>query len=575
MFDRRLLGLWASARGLITVNVVLGLAVTASYAAAGLAIAEILGQVFGRPDWPRILLLAGVVVALQALRAGLLWGREVSGTAAAGAVKQAVRARLYRRLLGLGPGYLSTARTGSVKTTLVDGVEFLDKYYGVFLPQLVVSLLGAAALAIYITIIDPGVGAVVIICAILVPVVPRVSSRWVQGPLDRWLTHYYRMSAESLDAIQGMTTLKAFNAHERRVAELRTQWQDNAKASVGLVASVGVYEALVGVAVTVGTALSVGIGALRLTEGHLGMTELFIILLLSRECFRPLADLQRAFHSAYQAPAAAEGIFALLDAPPVISGTAPSANPTGPVASLCFDNVTLRYRPEAAPALDGLSFAVQPGETVAVVGRSGAGKTTLVSLLLRFFDPDRGTVSIGGTDVRHIPVEELRRHVAVVSQDTYLFHGSVADNLRLARPDATHAELEAAATAAHAHGFITALPQGYDTLIGERGLTLSGGERQRLAIARALLKDAPILVLDEATASVDAASEAAIQAALDVLTAQRTTLVIAHRLSTVRGADRIVVLDHGRAAETGPPAELSDRAGGAYARLVASQGATR
>lgn len=205
------------------------------------------------------------------------------------------------------------------------------------------------------------------------------------------------------------------------------------------------------------------------------------------------------------------------------------------------------------------------------MGRSGAGKTTIVSLLLRFFDVDSATVAIGGTDVRALGVERLRGRIAVVSQDTFLFHASVAENLRIARPEATEADLERAARAAHAHDFISALPQGYETVIGERGLKLSGGERQRLSIARALLKDAPILVLDEAPSSVDAASEAAIQAALDRLTAGRTTLVIAHRLSTVRDADRVIVLDRGRPVETGVPEELAGQAGH-YARLVAAQG---
>jgi len=300
--------------------------------------------------------------------------------------------------------------------------------------------------------------------------------------------------------------------------------------------------------------------------------ELFTILLLARECFRPLHDLQTAYHQSYNSLPASREIFALLDtAPEVVEAAAPV-----PVASikhppgLRFEDISFGYAERSERALDGFSLSVAPGERVALVGRSGAGKTTIVSLLLRFFELEHGRILIGGRDIRELALTELRGLVGVVAQDTYLFHGSVRDNLLLGRADASAEQLEAAARAARAHEFICALPDGYDTVVGERGLKLSGGERQRIAIARALLKDAPILVLDEPTSSVDAANEAEIQRALDELTRGRTTLLIAHRLSTVRDADRIVVLDRGRVLEAGAHHSLLERQG-AYAELVAAQ----
>jgi ABC-type multidrug transport system fused ATPase/permease subunit len=330
-----------------------------------------------------------------------------------------------------------------------------------------------------------------------------------------------------------------------------------------------------GAAAAVGTTVSIIVGAYRVVDGALGVTALLVLLMLTRECFRPLIDLQRAFHGSYGAPVASRQIFAVLDEPePRRDKALPPAGPIAEPPGIAFEGVSFRYRTGGRLALDAVSFAVAPGETVALVGRSGSGKSTAVQLLLRFFDPEAGCVALGGVDVRAIPADELYRHLALVAQDTYLFHGTVRDNLLVGRPAATDAELAAAIGAARADEFVDRLPGGLDTLIGERGIKLSGGQRQRLAIARAVLADAPVLVLDEATSSIDAANELSIQSSLDALRAGRTCLIVAHRLSTVRDADRIVVLDHGRVVESGPPEELLG-ADGAYARMVAAQGAGR
>ena len=235
-----------------------------------------------------------------------------------------------------------------------------------------------------------------------------------------------------------------------------------------------------------------------------------------------------------------------------------------------FDDVHFAYPGGRRAAHDGLSFAVAAGEKIGIVGPSGSGKSSIARLLLRLFDPQSGSVRVGGHDLRNLDPEVLRGLIAVVHQDTYLFHGTVEENLRLGRPDATQAELEQAARDANAHEFIRQLPQGYQTIIGERGANLSGGQRQRLAIARALLRDSPILILDEALSSVDAENEAIIQQALDRLAQGRTSLILAHRLSSVIGADRILVLDHGRVVESGSHAELIRR-DGPYRRLMGAQ----
>src|SRR2546425_970115 len=301
------------------------------------------------------------------------------------------------------------------------------------------------------------------------------------------------------------------------------------------------------------------------------LSVLLVILMLGVEVFRPLRELRVLLHQGMLGLSAAQGIFSILDAQPAVrDGAAPPVGRRRLVPTVEFDRVTFAYPGGRHPAHEGLSFTVGAGERVGIVGPSGSGKSTIARLLLRFYDPQGGRVLVGGHDVSTLPLAELRGAIAVVSQDTYLFHGTVEDNLRMGKPDATPAELGAAARAANAHEFIGRLPQGYHTVVGERGVRLSGGQRQRIAIARALLRDTPILILDEALSSVDAESEAVIQEALDRLMQGRTTLIFAHRLSSVVGADRIVALEDGRVAESGRHTELMARRG-AYYRLMAGQ----
>jgi len=576
MLGRRLLGLSRGLRARIGLLVLLGMAITATYVGQGLLIAWLIARILeGRPVSDQLVAILGVVV-LQGVRVLVVWWREEQAMRLAGDVKERVRAMLYERLLWLGPGYLTETRTGSITSTMVDGVEALERYFAGFVPQLFASIIGAAVIVLAILALDPVVGIVVLVCTAAVALAPAISRRLLRDTSAGWWRDYRDVYTENLDAIQGMSTLKAFGAADERGRRLDSKARRFADASVHLTLASVAFTGIVGLAESAGIALSVGIGALRLADGALTAPVLLAILLLVRECFRPLHDLQAAFHGAYGVVATSQGIFEVLDAPPVFV-------PRSPVASLAaipdlpgppeivFRDVTFRYGPDRQPALDKVSLRVAPGERVALVGRSGAGKTTVVSLLLRWFAPGSGTITIDGVDVDALGPDEVRSRIALVAQDTYLFHGSVRANLLLGRPGASDAEIAAAAAAADAHDFISRLPSGYDTVIGERGLRLSGGERQRLSIARALLKDAPILILDEATSSVDAASEAAIGRAIDRLVVGRTTLVIAHRLSTIRTADRIVVLDRGRVVETGDHERLV-AARGTYAALVDAQG---
>ncbi len=381
---------------------------------------------------------------------------------------------------------------------------------------------------------------------------------------------YGALGADFLDAVQGLPTLKAFGQSKARGLLLADRARALFRTTMGVLAANSATSALTILGIASGAAVALAWGAVRVSDGELELRSLLIVLMLGVEIFRPLRELVQLYHDGMIAMSSAEGIFDIMDAPVDVADAAISPSPLQLAPEVTFEGVNYAYSGGRRPALHDLSFTLNAGETLGLVGPSGAGKSTIVWSILRFFDPQSGRVLLGGTDIREISLSQLRDQVAVVTQDTYLFHGTVAENLRFGGPNATQEQLEAAAKTANAHDFISHLPQGYDTIVGERAVRLSGGQKQRIAIARAVLKDAPILILDEALSNVDAENEAVIQVALDHLMEGRTTLIIAHRLSSVVKADRIIVLEDGRLVESGNHGELV-AAGGVYAELMAQQ----
>lgn len=552
--------------------VAVGLLITTTYFSQALLLAQVLLAIFGGTPWQNILPLVVAIVGLILLRTGLLCLRELLARTTAELLKDQLRQQLYAHLLELGPGYLEQTRTGTVQASLVDGIEKLEGYLGYYVPQVFVALIGPLLIVAYLYTLDWVVASLILVC---IPFIPIARDLWRKVLGEKGTRHwgaYAEVNTEFLDSVQGLSTLKAFGASIRHGQKLYSKVQELYRATMGQLLISLFSGTIIGLTVSAGTALAVGIGALRLADGALTLPELLIILFVAGECFRPQTELSSYWHLGYFGLSAANGIYEILNARPLVSETAQPITTINQKISplISFENVSFAYDNGNRVALRNLSFQLAPGEKVALVGRSGAGKSTVVSLLLRFFDPQQGQIRLAGLPLKDYNLETIRAEIALVSQDTYLFYGTVADNLRLGKPGATQAELEEAARSAGAHQFISALPQGYDTMVGERGLKLSGGERQRLAIARALLKDAPVLVLDEATSSIDGANEAAIQEALERLMIGRTSLIIAHRLSTVVNADRIIVLENGQAVETGRHQELLARPN-AYARLVAAQ----
>jgi ATP-binding cassette, subfamily B, bacterial len=570
-FDRRLFGMTRGVRGRVAFAAVLGLAAVPvamwRLALTGQAMARVFAGESFESLTGMLLLIAGLVV----LRSILQFYRDEVGNATAALMKVRVRGQLFQQVLRLGAGHFDQRRSGDAALALVDGVEQLDQFFGQYLPQLIVAFLTPLIIFVFMATLDVLTALIFLVFALLTLAAPAAFHRLNSTASMAFRRAQVAMGADFLDSIQGLATLKAFGQSTRRGAELSSRARELYRRTIRVLAVNIGTGGITLLGISAGAALALGWGALRVEAGELPLATLLVVLLLGVEVFRPLRDLVQLFHGSMLAVAATRGMYQLLDAVPEVAEPSPP-KPTEELAPVVrFEGVTFGYYGGQRRAVIDCSFELHPGETLGVVGPSGAGKSTLVSLLLRLHDPQAGRVLLGGRDIRDLPLDVLREQVAVVAQDTYLFYGTVADNLRVAKANATEAELHEVCRAANAHGFVEALPRGYDTLIGERGVRLSGGQRQRLAIARALLKNSPVLVLDEALSSVDAENEAAIRQALERLQQGRTTLVIAHRLSSIAGVDRVIVMDRGRLVEEGTPGELLVRAESAYARLMSAQ----
>jgi ATP-binding cassette subfamily C protein CydCD len=568
--DPRLWAFTRGVRGRIAATVAIGLLQVVAGIARLALLGWVLARIFAGASLAELLLPLAATAAAIVIRGVLEYARTVMAHRTAARVQATLRRTIYDHVVALGPAHVAGTRTGDVIVSMVEGVQQLEVYFGQYLPQLAIAAATPLIIFAFVAFLDLPIALVLLVAAIVTLLAPTLQHRRDSRASLARSKAYRAFAADFLDSIQGLATLKAFGQSRARREMLEARGWELFRSTMWVLGTNTMGRGITDTGIAVGAAVALGWGAYRVASGAMDLSVLLVILMLGIEVFRPLRELRVLLHNGMLGLSASQAIAALLDATPAVrdDAKAPTSETLAPTVE--FDRVTFAYPGGRRAAHEGLSFSVAAGERVGIVGPSGAGKSTVARLLLRLHDPQAGRVLVGDRDVRTLRLEALRRNIAVVSQDTYLFHGTVEDNLRMGKPEATMAELEEAARAANAHGFISALPQGYQTVVGERGVRLSGGQRQRIAIARALLRDAPILVLDEALSAVDAESEAVIQEALDRLMRGRTTLIFAHRLSSVIGADRILALEDGRVAESGTHAELMSRRG-AYFRLMAGQ----
>ncbi|MFJ7071610.1 ABC transporter ATP-binding protein [Streptomyces sp. NPDC098781] len=480
------------------------------------------------------------------------------------------RGKVYAAFERLSPGYMLERRSGDLGSAAIADVEQIELFFAHTLSPLAVATTIPVATTVALGSFHWSLAVALLPVLLVLASVPAWLRRRAEAHGRDLRESLGRIGADSADTFQGLRELVNFGGREQRLELLRREGSRLVAAKARHGRRSGIEYSATDTIALVGILVVLVLGARLVAEGELAATAFPVAVVLAAMSMMPVLKVTEVARELSVVAAAAERIVTLIEQPPPVTDLVDSA-PAGPITPVVrFDGVGFAYRDDLRPAVEDVSFEIRPGETVALVGHSGAGKSTCANLLLRFWDAAAGSITVGGHDVRDFPAEDLRRLMTLVPQDTFLFNTSLRENIRLGRADATDAEVEAAARAAQAHQFIAELPHDYDTVAGELGARMSGGQRQRIAIARALLKDAPILVMDEAVSNLDAASEQAVTAAMNSAMKGRTTLVIAHRLSTIRTADRIVVLDRGRVAETGTHAELV-AADGRYVSLLAAQ----
>lgn len=569
MFDRNL---WVRAKkhlGLLSATVIFGAVLGGLVVLQAWLLSKAISGVFidGRTleGLRSIGLWLGAIILL---RAGVSYGREFFAGLLSIHVRADLREGLAAHLLQLSPVQVSGERAGEMINTVVQGVERLDDYFRTYLPQLALSVILPVTILVVVFPLDWITGIVFLLTAPLIPLFMMLIGQEAEKETNRQWKLLSRLSGYFFEVLQGLRLLKAFGLSKRQGNVIRSASEQYAAATLKVLRIAFLSALVLEILATISTAVvAVQIG-LRLMYGQMDFVNSLFILVLAPEYYFPLRQLGAAFHSGMEGVSAAERIFELLHTPSIQVESLPEAKHIfGLDGPIMFQDVHFSYQDGERPSLSGVNFSIPIGKQTALVGPSGAGKSTLFALLLGFIQPDSGQVMVSGNPLNEIDIVHWRSRISWIPQFPFLFHDTVAANLRLAKPEAPDDALIAAAQQANADEFIKALPQGYATKIGEKGAKISGGQAQRLAIARAFLRDAPILLLDEPTTNLDIANERLLQEALGRLVEQKTVIMIAHKRTTKQRADHIVVLDMGKVVQVGPPKDLAAQPG-LYQRLL-------
>ncbi|MFD9773901.1 thiol reductant ABC exporter subunit CydD [[Kitasatospora] papulosa] len=540
--DPRLLRYARATRFFLAAVVALGLVGAALVIAQAMLVAEVV--VGGFEDGLSVAGLRTPLLLLAAValgRAGVAWLTELAAYRASAAVKSELRGRLMERASDLGPDWLGGQRTGSLIALATRGVDALDDYFSRYLPQLGLAVVVPVAVLARIVTEDWVSAAIIVVTLPLIPLFMILIGWATQSRMDRQWKLLSRLSGHFLDVVAGLPTLKVFGRAKAQAESIRSITSQYRRATLKTLRIAFLSSFALELLATLSVALVAVTIGMRLVHGELDLYTGLVVLILAPEAYLPIRQVGAQYHAAAEGLSAAEEIFAVLETEPVAGGS----QDVPQQLRLELDGVTVRHRGRTEPSLDAASLVVEPGETVALTGPSGVGKSTLLSVVLGFTVPDQGRVRVGGTDLSALSQERWREQIAWVPQRPHLFAGTIADNVRLARPEADDAAVMSALREAGAYDFVAELPDGAGTPLGEDGAGLSAGQRQRLALARAFLADRPLLLLDEPTASLDGETEAGIVDAVRRLAEGRTVLLVVHRPALLSVADRVVALEPG------------------------------